>query len=464
MSAAPLRWPGIVRLGLVQTALGAVVVLTTSTLNRIMVVELQLAAMLPGLLVALHYGVQITRPRWGHGSDVGGRRTPWIVGGMAVLALGGFLAALATVWMTANLAGGIALAALAFAMIGLGVGAAGTSLLVLLAKRTAPERRAAAATIVWIMMLAGFIVTAGVAGHFLDPFSSRRLLAVAGAVSAIAFLLALLAVWGVEGETSPHAALPLSASLPETASSAPSQLSFRKAIAEVWAEAEARNFTVFIFVSMLAYSAQDLILEPFAGAIFGFTPGSSTKLAGVQHGGVLIGMVLVGFVATMIGGRWLGSLRGWTVVGCFASALALASLALAGYSAPDWPLRASVFLLGLANGAFAVAAIGSMMALAGKGRGGREGVRMGLWGAAQAIAFGLGGFLGAASVDLVRALAGDALTAYSTVFAVEAALFVAAAWFALRVGQAEGARSLDAAPDIIIIGENMLPAGAGKHA
>ena len=64
------------RLGLVQTALGAVVVLTTSTLNRVMVVELALPALLPGLLVALHYAVQITRPRMGHGSDVGGRRTP----------------------------------------------------------------------------------------------------------------------------------------------------------------------------------------------------------------------------------------------------------------------------------------------------------------------------------------------------------------------------------------------------
>jgi BCD family chlorophyll transporter-like MFS transporter len=89
-------WAGarIFRLGLVQAALGAVVVLTTSTLNRVMVVELALPALLPGLLVALHYAVQLTRPRMGHGSaTVGGRRTPWILGGMAVLALGGRAAA-----------------------------------------------------------------------------------------------------------------------------------------------------------------------------------------------------------------------------------------------------------------------------------------------------------------------------------------------------------------------------------
>ena len=85
---APLGWFGIVRLGLVQTALGAIVVLTTSTMNRVMVVELQLAAMLPGALVAWHYGVQMLRPRLGYGSDIGGRRTPWIIGGMFVAGTG----------------------------------------------------------------------------------------------------------------------------------------------------------------------------------------------------------------------------------------------------------------------------------------------------------------------------------------------------------------------------------------
>ena len=84
MNPTPLGWIGIVRLGLVQTALGAVVVLMTSTINRVMVVELALPAFVPGLLVASHYAVQILRPAWGYGADVGGRRTPWIVAGMAV--------------------------------------------------------------------------------------------------------------------------------------------------------------------------------------------------------------------------------------------------------------------------------------------------------------------------------------------------------------------------------------------
>ena len=160
-----------------QASIGAVVVLTTSTLNRIMVVELALPALLPGILVAFHYLIQVMRPRMGHGSDVGGRRTPWIVGGMALLATGGVVAAVAVSIMPAHRDAGIALAFCGFALIGLGVSASGTSLLVLLAKRVQPERRAASATIVWLMMIAGFAVTAGVSGRLLDPYTPARLVA-----------------------------------------------------------------------------------------------------------------------------------------------------------------------------------------------------------------------------------------------------------------------------------------------
>lgn len=57
MTAVSFGWPSIIRLGLVQTALGAVIVLMTSTINRVMVVELALPALVPGLLVASHYAI-----------------------------------------------------------------------------------------------------------------------------------------------------------------------------------------------------------------------------------------------------------------------------------------------------------------------------------------------------------------------------------------------------------------------
>ena len=140
MSAEESRdigWLGIFRLGLVQAAIGAIVVITTSTLNRVLVVELALPALVPGLLVALHYFVQVLRPRFGYGSDVGGRRTPWIIGGMAVLGLGAVGASVATALMVSDLWLGMMLATFSFLLVGLGVGACGTAMLVLLSTNVA---------------------------------------------------------------------------------------------------------------------------------------------------------------------------------------------------------------------------------------------------------------------------------------------------------------------------------------
>ena len=430
MTATPLGWIGIARLGLVQTALGAIVVLTTSTMNRIMVVELALPAILPGALVTWHYALQALRPRFGYGSDQGGRRTKWIIGGMAVLGAGGIGAALATAWMATNTQAGIALAVLAFTLIGIGVGAAGTSLLALMATHVAPERRAAAAMIMWMMMIAGIVVTTISAGQYLDPYTPSRLVAVTASVATLALVVTVLAVLGVEGP-SPGLA---------TERSIAAKQPFARAQREVWDDPLARGFTIFVFLSMLAYSTQDLILEPFAGSVFGLSPGESTKLAGVQHSGVFAGMLLAGLLGSGPFGRSLGSLKGWTIGGCIASAVALGLLAVAAFVGPRWPIRLSVFALGASNGVFAVAAIGSMMKLAGEGQASREGTRIGLWGAAQAFAFGLGGFLGTASVDLARVLLGVTEASYAIVFGAEGLLFLLSGVLAARLGSARGSR------------------------
>lgn len=424
-SAQPFGWFGVIRLGLVQAALGAIVVLMTSTLNRVMVVELSLAAALPGALVGWHYAVQLSRPRWGFGADIGGARWPWIMGGMCVLALGAICAASSTLLLTDSLWLGIASSVFAFFLIGVGVGAAGTNLLALLASRTEPSRKAAAAAIVWIMMIFGFVLTTVIAGIFLDPFSLTRLVLVTASVCAIALIIAGLALIGLERKASQ--ATP-------TVQASKSKPEFMLALKDIWQEDQARRFTIFVFVSMLAYSAQDLILEPFAGLVHGYTPGESTQLTGTQNVGTLIGMIVTAIVGTTIGKSRAGFMRTWTIGGCLASAAALIAFAVGAMIGPSWPIQANVFALGVANGAFAVASIGSMMTLASAGPESREGLKMGLWGASQAIAFGLGGFIGAVAIDLTRQVLSEAGPAFALVFGTEGILFIVAAILAARVG------------------------------
>ncbi|MEM7781048.1 MAG: BCD family MFS transporter [Pseudomonadota bacterium] len=426
-----LSWFAIIRIGLVQAAIGGMVMLTTTVLNRLMVVEYALAAAIPAGLVGWHYAVQLCRPLWGHGSDnaahegagKGGGRAKWIMGGLIVLALGALLAIHVTLTTADSFWTGLALGILAYTLIGIGVGAGGTSALALLASGVAPQRRAAAAAVTWIMMIAGIVASAITVSALIDPFSPERLWWVSLGLLGTCLTVAALATFRLEPRV-PFA-------FEETAKTdAPP--SFRNAIAEIMAEKAARRFTIFIFASMMAFNMQDLILEPFAGLVFGMTPGESTGLGGMQSGGVLAGMIVSGIGGSAFAGRMPVELRHWIVFGCLGSALALAGLAVGATFGAGWPIHANVFALGFCNGLFAVAAIGAMMGLAGSGENTREGVRMGVWGAAQAVAFGLGGLVGALGVDFARTAFGADGPAFQLVFAAEGALFVVAAWLAIR--------------------------------
>jgi BCD family chlorophyll transporter-like MFS transporter len=411
-------WVVIVRLGLVQAAIGAMVMVSTSLLNRVMVVERGMAAAIPAALVAWHYAVQLCRPVSGHASDRSGRRTPWIMLGMAMLALGSLIAVDAVALFAGGSAASIALSLVGFTLIGLGVGTAGTALLALLTASVAPDRRAAAASTTWIMMIAGIALSAGISGALLQPFSFERLALVTGGLVLIALTTALLAVAGVERVGQAEA---------------PASVPFVQALRQVAQDRDAMRFTAFVFLSMLAYSMQDLILEPFTGLVFGAAPGESTQYAAVQHGGILIGMIVAGF-GGVLAKRWNGpGLQWWTVGGCIGSAAALLGIAAAATRGPPWPIAGNIFVLGLMNGLFAASAIGAMMELAGRGGSDRAGVRLGVWGAAQALAFGSGGLIGAVAADLARTVIGHDGPAFALTFSVEAGLFLLAAFFALRL-------------------------------
>jgi BCD family chlorophyll transporter-like MFS transporter len=275
-------------------------------------------------------------------------------------------------------------------------------------------------------MVTGFIGTTAAAGYALDPFSGGRMIAVSATVSVIAMLLTLIGVWNIEGEAGARSDGP--------ADIAPPASTFREELAAIWREKEARRFAIFIFISMLAYSAPDLILEPFAGAVYAMTPGETTRLAGYQHTGTMIGMILLPILHRLIP-AWRTRTTPWIVSGCIVCAFGLLNMAAAAAVGPGYPLRASFVLLGLTSGIFSIAAIGAMMNLVGAGHKNREGTRMGLWGASQAISYAVGGFLGTLASDAARHLLTEVSLSYALVFAAEAGLFIFAACLAIWIGK-----------------------------
>lgn len=427
-TARRTSWLNVARCGLAQMAIGAVAALMTSTLNRVMVVELSLPATVPGVLVALHFLVQLSRSRFGYESDRRARRAPMILGGSVVLAAGGVLAAVAVSLAATHRLPGLALAVVAFVAIGVGMSASGTALLALVAERVEPRHRGGAAALLWIMMIFGIAVTAGGAGSALDPFSMARLLTVTSVACGVALLLSVIGVTGLEARWPRQ----LGDELP------PAPPSFAAAWHRVSSEPATVRFALFVFVAMLAYSMQDLILEPFAGRVFGMSPGASTRLAGTQHAGVMLGMLGAAILSARV-----GTLRGWAAGGCLASAVALSTLALLPGDAGSDALRLTVVLLGVANGVFAVGALGAMMGMTAGPQGDGVGLRLGVYGAAQALAYGIGGTLGGIASDVAIYALGHVRLGYAAVFATESALFLGAAWLAMRISDGQRVRDVE---------------------
>ena len=183
---------------------------------------------------------------------------------------------------------------------------------------------------------------------------------------------------------------------------------------------------------MLAYSAQDLILEPFAGAALGFTPGQSTQWPAPSTAACC--SAWRGFTAGRgVAGRRASVPPRLADGGCLCCRRT-AGPGRRGRGRPRGPFRPRLRARRrqrrlLDRGDRRHDEAGRRRPPAARG------LRMGLWGAAQAVAFGLGGLVGTAASDLARALIGSPGLAYAAVFAAEAGVFVMAAVLAARVGR-----------------------------
>ena len=428
-----MNWFSILRLGLVQLCIGSSVVIPLSTLNRLMKVELALPATIAGFLIALHYAVQLTRVNWGYLSDKTQNRSQWIIFGMLILGIGGVLASVSIPLIESNFAYGIMLALFSYTLIGFGVGAAGTPLLALLASYSSKSQKGFAASITFLMMILGLAITGITAGIILDPYSHQKLIKITASLAIITNIFSYLSLKNLEKSLRNNAV----ACTPNAISY---DVPFLTGIKKIWMEREARLFTIFIFISMGAFSMQDPILEPFAGEVFGYAVGESTKLDGFHKIGTLIGIILIvlclskfriGFRSfSIVKNERLGSEKFWLITGCLFSALSLFIISLLGLTFRDpGILNSVVFLFGISNGVFTAGILGTMLHLASRGSGDNNtGTRMGIWGAAQAYATMIAVFFSTVLVDILGLMMNSLPSVYGIVFLTAASFFIAAAF------------------------------------
>jgi BCD family chlorophyll transporter-like MFS transporter len=413
----------LLRLSLFQVSVGMAAVMLLGTLNRVMIVELQVPAFLVAAMVALPVLIAPFRALLGFKSDtyksaIGWKRIPylwfgtlWQFGGLAImpaalLVLGGDVT---QVRYDIPFAGEL-LAGLAFLMTGIGMHMTQTAGLALAADRATDETRPRVVALLYVMFLVGMGVSAIVIGWFLREFTPIELIQVVQGTAVVTVVLNVIALWKQERVR------PMSKA--EREAPAPS---FRDAWADYASGGTAGRLLAVVFLGTMAFNMQDVLLEPYGGEILGLSVSATTLLTATWASGALVGFA--------IAARWLGDgMNPYRMAGrgILAGLAAFSAVIFANPWNSAELFFAGASLIGFGGGLFAVATLTAAMTMPA-GKAGR-GLALGAWGAAQATAAGVSTAIGGGVRDIVNGMAtngqlGEALsnpaTGYSVVYHLE---------------------------------------------
>lgn len=414
----------LLRLSLFQVSVGMATVMLLGTLNRVMIVELSVPAVIVAVMIALPVLIAPFRTLLGFRSDtyrsaIGWKRIPylwfgslWQMGGLAVMPFALLVLSGDTVH-DVPFAGEV-LAALAFLMTGLGLHMTQTAGLALATDRADAETRPRVVSLLYVMFLLGMGLSALVIGWLLRDFTPLRLIRVVQGAAVVGISLNLIALWKQEKLRS----------MSHEQRAAPRPL-FRDAWADLVRGGQAGRLLAVVFLGTMAFNMQDVLLEPYGGEILGLSVAATTSLTAMWASGALIGFALAARLLTQSHNAMriaaygiLAGVAGFSTV-IFAAPMASQGLFFAGAG-----------LIGLGGGLFAVATLIAAMNLPATENAG-HGLALGAWGAAQATGAGLSIAFGGGLRDWVNTQAlsgawGEAMispaTGYSFVYHIEIGL------------------------------------------
>lgn len=416
----------LLRLSLFQVTTGMALVLLVGTLNRVMIVELDVPASLVGIMLALPLVFAPFRALIGYKSDthhceLGWRRVPfiwkgtlWQFGGFAIMPFallvlaGQGEASAAPVWI------GHTSAALSFLLVGAGMHTVQTAGLALATDLTPSESHAKVVGLMYVMLLIGMMFSALLFGAALQDFTPGRLVQVIQGAAVLTIVLNVVAMWKQELRNPPRGRVVVAR-----------DPSFSESWAEFCKGEHTRRRLVIVGIGTMAFAMADVLLEPFGGQVLSMTVASTTKLTALIALGGLLGF---GWASRQVGQgtdpyriTQLGATLG---VPAFALVIAAAPLGLI-------PLfLAGNFLVGFGGALFAHGTLTATMNRAPKEQ---AGLALGAWGAVQATAVGVAMAMSGAIRDLVNWIWGasdglwglpGAAMGYFTVYAIEIGLLI----------------------------------------
>ena len=447
----------LLRLSLFQVAVGMAVVLLIGTLNRVLIVELGVPAWLVAVMVSLPLVFAPFRAFVGHRSDthrsvLGWRRVPYIWMGSLIQFGGLAIMPFALLVLSGDTHGpawiGQAGAAVAFLLVGAGLHTTQTVGLALATDLAPTESHPKVVALLCMMLLLGMVASALIFGALLAHFTEVKLIQVIQGAALATMILNMAALWKQEARD------------PSRTSMTQQHPSFGEAWRAINSGQQARRQLVALALGTVAFSMQDILLEPYGGQILHLTVGQTTALTAILALGGLCGF---GFAARRLG-RGADPYR----LAALAALVGLVAFSAVVFAAPldSQPLFAiGVALIGFGAGTFGHCTLTAAMGMAPRGQ---IGLALGVWGAVQASAAGIAVAAGGLIRDGVDILGAhgvlgaglsDPSVGYSVVYHIEIS-FLFATLIALGplVRSARPAR-LQAAP-AFVIGEPGRPSSA----
>jgi BCD family chlorophyll transporter-like MFS transporter len=450
----------LLRLSLFQVSVGMALVLLIGTLNRVMIVELEVPASLVAVMISLPLIFAPFRALIGFRSDthrsvLGWKRVPYIWqgtlvqwGGLAIMPFallvlaGQGESAHAPAWL------GHAGAGLAFLLVGAGVHTTQTVGLALATDLAPVESQPKVVGLMYVMLLLGMVVSALVFGALLEEFSPGRLIQVIQGSAVVTMALNVVALWKQETRN------------PGATSTAAPRPTFRESWASFTEGGRALRRLVAVGLGTMAFSMEDVLLEPYGGQVLHLSVSATTKLTATLAIGGLLGFAL----ASRVLSRGADPFR-MASYGVLVGVPAFLAVILAAPFGAPMLFAAGTLLIGFGAGLFGHGTLTATMNLAPVDQ---RGLALGAWGAVQATAAGIAVAAGGIIRDVVAGTtargSADATGAlgYTTVYGIEIVLLFAALMTMAPLLRRSSASSI-LMPSGPVVGANPIGSeGAGR--
>lgn len=386
----------LLRLSLFQVSVGMALVLLVGTLNRVMIVELGVPASLVAIMISLPVMFAPFRALVGfrsdtHRSALGWKRVPFIwkgamiqFGGLAIMPFavlvlaGAGEAHRAPAWLGPLGAG------LAFLLVGFGIHMTQTVGLALATDLVPTESHPKVVGLMYVMLLLGTIVSALVFGALLENYTHGRLVQVIQGSAVTTLVLNVVALWKQETRRPLRGAPP------------PPQPGFAEAWAAFRSTDGALRRLFAVGIGTMAFSMQDVLLEPYGGQVLNLTVAATTTLTATLAGGGLLGFAWASKVLSRGSDPFrmacLGAAIGIPAFLAVISAASIHSSIVFGFGA---------LFVGFGGGLFSHGTLTATMNFAPEKY---HGLALGAWGAVQATAAGIAVAMGGVLRDIVAAI------------------------------------------------------------